>query len=75
MSAPRATTRAVVEIGGLEPPTYGLQSRRSSQLSYIPGWSELMFSKKRNEIERGLGWASCNWMPEAFLPFLGLCTV
>ena len=26
----------IVEIEGLEPSTYGLQSRRSSQLSYIP---------------------------------------
>ena len=25
-----------VEIMGIEPTTYGLQSRRSSQLSYIP---------------------------------------
>ncbi len=25
-----------LEIKGLEPSTYGLQSRRSSQLSYIP---------------------------------------
>ena len=34
----RTTTRSVrfVEIMGLEPTTYGLQSRRSSQLSYIP---------------------------------------
>ena len=33
----------LVEIKGLEPSTYGLQSRRSSQLSYIPvGIHELL---------------------------------
>ena len=37
----RTTTRfaRLVEIMGLEPTTYGLQSRRSSQLSYIPSYA------------------------------------
>ena len=33
-----ASSGRFVEIKGLEPSTYGLQSRRSSQLSYIPNW-------------------------------------
>ena len=35
-------TGRIVEIEGLEPSTYGLQSRRSSQLSYNPvqGWKD-----------------------------------
>ena len=36
-----------VEIMGIEPTTYGLQSRRSSQLSYIPSYSLIRMHKKR----------------------------
>jgi hypothetical protein len=36
---------------GLEPTTYGLQSRRSSQLSYIP--SSMLSPKEKDGIELG----------------------
>jgi hypothetical protein len=41
ISRERTTMRFArfVEIMGLEPTTYGLQSRRSSQLSYIPSYA------------------------------------
>ncbi len=32
-----------MEIKGFEPSTYGLQSRRSSQLSYIPSYDAKSF--------------------------------
>ena len=59
--------RLYMEIVGLEPATYGLQSHRSSQLSYIPiTWRmhsmqgyprpcHLCQKKKRKEIEVGHG--------------------
>jgi hypothetical protein len=45
----RTTTRSsrFVEIMGLEPTTYGLQSRRSSQLSYIPSY--VLVSQKKGK--------------------------
>ena len=51
----RTTTRCVrfVEIMGIEPTTYGLQSRRSSQLSYIPSYSLIRMHKKKDGIEQG----------------------
>ena len=42
ISCRRGSNLFVLEIKGLEPSTYGLQSRRSSQLSYIPS----LFIKK-----------------------------
>ena len=56
-----------MEIKGLEPSTYGLQSRRSSQLSYIPvGIYEFLLLKKRNEIGRSVRRTPCHEM------FLGI---
>ena len=53
LTTERTTTRyrRLVEIMGLEPTTYGLQSRRSSQLSYIP--SSMLLQIKKDGIERG----------------------
>jgi hypothetical protein len=46
--APQRTANRSMEIRGFEPLTYGLQSRRSSQLSYIP---QLCIDKKWDEEE------------------------
>ena len=37
MLEPAVTNPITVEVWGLEPQTYGLQSHRSSHLSYTPG--------------------------------------
>ncbi len=50
--APQETVNRSLEIRGFEPLTYGLQSRRSSQLSYIP---QLCIIKKWDEEEETNG--------------------
>ncbi len=70
----------LVEIMGLEPTTYGLQSRRSSQLSYIP--SSIRSPNKKDGIELGslgiaafagplsrLGAAGCLRIPRTVIAF------
>ena len=54
-----AVPSRALEIKGFEPSTYGLQSRRSSQLSYIPqpiilNRSVAMKRKEKQNLDEGL---------------------
>ena len=53
-----------METMGFEPTTPCLQSRCSSQLSYVPGtWSTVQGTMDRAELRRRAGWAR-RWATE-----------